>query len=87
MSYAIFCPLKITISLKFIRLQAPNSRLPTAGSQALGDGGRHMLQAPAPAPSSLTPTSPANLYTLSATDAIALLCARNITSVQYVQVS
>ena len=46
-----------------------------------------MLQAPAPAPSSLTPTSPANLYTLSAMDAIALLCARNITAVQYVQVS
>ena len=59
-----------------------------AGCQALGDGGRHMLQAPAsaPAPSTDLTLAPANLYTLSATDAISLLCARNITAVQYVQV-
>eukprot|EP00891_Asterochloris_glomerata_P009220 jgi/Astpho2/9220/Aster-07177 len=51
-------------------------------------GSRQILQAPAPAPApvaSLIPTSPANLYTLSATDAIALLCARNITATQYAQ--
>lgn len=48
--------------------------------------GRKVLQAPAPSPgSSLTPTVPANLWNLSATDAIALLCARTITSTQYVQ--
>ena len=56
-------------------------------TEARRDGGRHMLQAPAPAPSTpLSPLAPANLYTLSATDAIGFLCARNITAVQYVQV-
>ena len=56
-------------------------------TEARRDGGRHLLQVPAPAPSTaLNPLAPANLYALSATDAIGFLCARNITAVQYVQV-